>query len=69
MMEIPWQRLPQETLTAILEEYVTREGTEYGLQDYSLAEKVAQIRLQLARGEAIIDFDPDTETCHLMPRR
>lgn len=68
-MEIPWQRLPQETLTAILEEYVTREGTEYGLQDYSLAEKVAQIRLQLARGEAIIDFDPDTETCHLMPRR
>ena len=68
-MEIPWQRLPQETLTSILEEYVTREGTEYGLQDYSLAEKVAQIRLQLARGEAIIDFDPDTETCHLMPRR
>lgn len=68
-MEIPWQRLPRETLTAILEEYVTREGTEYGLEDYSLAEKVAQIRLQLIRGEAIIDFDPETETCHLMPRR
>jgi len=67
-MEIPWERLSEETLTAILEEYVTREGTDYGTQDYTLADKVAQIRLQLRRGEAIIDFDPDTETCHLMPR-
>jgi uncharacterized protein len=68
-MEIPWQRLAEETLTAILEEYVTREGTDYGTQDFTLTEKVAQIRLQLKRGEAIIDFDPDTETCHLLPRR
>lgn len=67
-MEIPWQRLPEETLTAVLEEYATREGTDYGMQDFTLAEKVAQIRLQLQRGEAIIDFDPDTETCHLLPR-
>lgn len=68
-MEIPWQRLSDEVLDAVIEEFVSREGTEYGAQDYTLAEKVAQVRLQLQRGEAVIDFDPDTETCHLIARR
>lgn len=67
-MEIPWQRLSDEVLDAVIEEFVSREGTEYGAEDYSLTEKVAQVRLQLKRGEAVVDFDPDTETCHLMSR-
>jgi uncharacterized protein YheU (UPF0270 family) len=68
-MEIPWQRLSDDVLDSVIEEFVSREGTEYGAEDYTLAEKVAQVRLQLQRGEAVIDFDPDTETCHLMARR
>ncbi|HLT64503.1 MAG TPA: YheU family protein [Pseudohongiella sp.] len=67
-MLIPWDRLSPEVLDAVIEEYVTREGTDYGPYDYSLADKVAQVRLQLQRGEAVIDFDPNTETCHLLPR-
>lgn len=65
-MLIPWDRLSAEVLDAVIEEYVTREGTDYGPHDYSLADKVAQVRLQLKRGEAVIDFDPDTQTCHLL---
>ncbi|MBC54165.1 MAG: hypothetical protein CMQ34_10080 [Gammaproteobacteria bacterium] len=68
-MEIPWQRLSDDVLDSVIEEFVSREGTEYGAEDYTLAEKVAQVRLQLQRGEAVIDFDPDTETCHLIARR
>ena len=68
-MEIPWQRLSDDVLNSVIEEFVSREGTEYGTEDYTLAEKVAQVRLQLRRGEAVIDFDPDTETCHLIARR
>ncbi|OFE11816.1 hypothetical protein PHACT_00515 [Pseudohongiella acticola] len=67
-MEIPWQRLSDDVLDSVIEEFVSREGTEYGAEDYTLAEKVAQVRLQLRRGEAVIDFDPDTETCHLIAR-
>jgi uncharacterized protein YheU (UPF0270 family) len=67
-MEIPWQRLSNEVLDGVIEEFVSREGTEYGAEDYTLAQKVAQVRLQLRRGEAVIDFDPDTETCHLIVR-
>jgi uncharacterized protein len=65
-MEIPWQRLPEDTLNAVIEEYVSREGTDYGDNEYTLADKVAQVRLQLKHGQAIIDFDPDTETCNLL---
>jgi len=65
-MEIPWQRLPEDTLNAVIEEYVSREGTDYGDNEYTLADKVAQVRLQLQHGQAIIDFDPDTETCNLL---
>lgn len=66
-MDIPWQELSEEALNGILEEYATREGTEYGWQEVSLEAKVAQLRRQLARGEARIDFDPDTQTCELRP--
>jgi uncharacterized protein len=66
-MHIPWQALSDETLTALIEEYVSREGTDYGHHEYTLADKVAQVRLQLARGQALIDFDPDSSTCHILP--
>lgn len=67
-MEIPWQQLSDEALTAVLEEYASREGTEYGAHDYSLADKVAQLRLQLARNRIWLDFDPDTGSCDLKVR-
>jgi len=66
-MHIRWQELSEDALNGVLEEYVTREGTDYGLQEYSLEQKVTHLRRQLERGEAIIDFDPDTETVNLLP--
>ncbi len=67
-MEIPHATLPPDVLTAVIEEFVTREGTEYGPVDVPLAEKVAAVRRQLRRGEAVIVFDPETETTSIQPR-
>ncbi len=39
-----------------------REGTDYGAREYSLEQKVAQVRAQLERGRARILFDPETGT-------
>lgn len=64
-MEIPWQRLQDETLTALIEEFVSREGTEYGEREYSLAEKVAQVRRQLREGRARILYDAEADSCHI----
>lgn len=67
-MLIPHQSLQPDTLRAVIEEFITREGTEYGEQDYSLASKVAQVLQQLERGEVVIVYSELHESCTLMPR-
>lgn len=67
-MHIPHDQLEPDTLRALIEEFVTREGTEYGEQDVSLAAKVAQVMRQLERGEVAISYDMDTESCNIVPR-
>jgi uncharacterized protein len=68
-VEIPPEALSAEALQGVIEAFVLREGTEYGERDYSLGEKVAAVQAQLSRGEAVILFDPATETVALVPRR
>jgi len=68
-MNIPWQQLSQDTLTAILEEFASREGTDYGDVVYTFAQKVAMLRRQLEHGDIGITFDPQTETCTLVALR
>lgn len=67
-MDIPADRLAPETLRAIIEEYVSREGTDYGHTDYSLEQKVAQVLDQLRRDQIVIQFDPASESLTLVPR-
>jgi hypothetical protein len=66
---IPTDSLQPETLRAIVEEYVTREGTDYGAATHSLDEKVAQVMRQLARGEAQVSFDSVAGTIDIIPHR
>lgn len=65
VIEIPWNRLAADVLDAILEEFVTREGTDYGDYDYSLNDKKEQVLQQLKRGSVRLLFDPDANTCHI----
>ena len=46
-MEIPYKKLAPDVLRAVIEEFVTREGTDYGEGNFSLDEKVAQVICQL----------------------
>ena len=46
----------------MIESFVLREGTDYGQREYSLEQKVAQVRAQLERGQARIVFDPESNT-------
>ena len=61
-MAIPWSQLAPDTLQAVIESFVLREGTDYGMYDVPLDSKVSQVRKQLERGEAQIVFDPATES-------
>ena len=67
-LEIPWRELSADALQGVIEEFATREGTEYGLSEVALATKVAQIRRQLERGEVLVFFDTQLESCQLLTR-
>jgi uncharacterized protein YheU (UPF0270 family) len=66
MIEIPYQRLGSEILQAIIEEFILREGTDYGAHEADFQSKVAQVHKQLASGDIVITFDPKTENCTLL---
>ncbi|MCX7036386.1 MAG: YheU family protein [Proteobacteria bacterium] len=67
-LQIPPELLSPEALRGVLEDFVLREGTDYGLRDWSLDEKVAQVALQLQRGEVSLMFDPETQSVTLVTR-
>jgi uncharacterized protein YheU (UPF0270 family) len=68
-VEVPFDELEEATLVALIESFVGREGTDYGLVERTLAQKIADVRRQLERGEARIVFDPATEEVNIIPVR
>jgi uncharacterized protein len=61
-VDVPYLELDPETLRGLIEEFVTRDGTDYGEREATLESKVAQVKHQLALGEAKIVFDPRTKS-------
>lgn len=53
----------------LIEEFITRDGTDYGEQEIALEHKVKQIERQLASGDVVIVFDPASESVSLLTRR
>ncbi|NRB42475.1 MAG: YheU family protein [Pseudomonadales bacterium] len=66
MFIIPYQQLDPGTLQSVLQEYASRDGTDYGALEYSLDEKVAQLLARLKSQELVLCFDPDSESCNVM---
>lgn len=66
VLEIPYQSLSAGTLEGIIEEFASRDGTDYGETEYSLSEKVQQVEAQLKAGKLTLLFDPVSESCQLV---
>jgi hypothetical protein len=62
---IPMDALSAEALAGVIEAFILREGTDYGLHETPFADKIGQVRRQLEAGDARILFDPVTETVHV----
>lgn len=67
-MIIPSDEIEPSVLKAIIEQYVLREGTEYGSRDYSLEEKVARVEAQIKKGDVIIMWSETHETVNLVSK-
>ena len=68
-VEIPYTRLSPEVLHRLAEEFVTRDGTDYGRVEEALADKVTAVIRQLERGDATIVYDARSDSINIVPRR
>ena len=61
-LRIPHHELPRDTLDALIEEFVTRDGTNPADAFHS----VDQVKKLLDAGHVVITFDEESETCTLL---
>ncbi len=65
-IEIPPARVPRETLRNLLQEFASRDGTDYGERELSLADKERELRRQMNDGALMLLYDTETETWDLL---
>lgn len=62
-MHIPHHQLSPVALRAIVEEFVTRDGTDHTAVDT----RIDLVLRQLDSGRVVLHFDVETETCNILP--
>ena len=67
-VRIPLDRVEADILQAMLEDFASRDGTDYGLRELSLEEKVANLQAQLRQGELAVVYDLASEEWDLLKR-
>lgn len=67
-LDVPPQRLSPEVLQGLLEEYASRDGTDYGAKELSLADKVQRLHRQLSCKDLYLLYDTVTEEWDLLHR-
>lgn len=65
-VKIPYDQLSPEALHGVIEEFVTRDGTDYGEVEIPVETKIAQVLTQIRSGKAVIIFDQETESCTVL---
>ena len=65
-IEITPSQLSPDALNGIIENFILREGTDYGVVEVEFDKKKSQIQKQIDRGDVKIVFDQTTETVSLL---
>ena len=67
-VQVPLDRIAPDTRTALLEEYASRDGTDYGEQETPLAARVEQLLRQLKSGELVLLYEVEAETWDILSK-
>ncbi len=60
--------LSHGAVEALLAEFITREGTDYGIEERTFQDKMESLRLQLKCGDVVIVFDPELQSANIVPK-
>lgn len=63
---VPPDRLSKEAVEGLIEEFILREGTDYGHSDPTLEQKKQRVHSQMATGHVVIVYSSLTENTSLM---
>jgi uncharacterized protein YheU (UPF0270 family) len=67
-IEIPYHQIKPDTLRRMIEEFVTRDGTDWAEVGCTLEDKVEQVIRQLKDKKVKVVFDLASQTANLVPR-
>ncbi len=67
-MIVPYEKLSPEALRGLIEEFVTRPGTDTGYTEGSLEENVEMVMLQLKLGDVLVVYDATMQTANIIPK-
>jgi uncharacterized protein YheU (UPF0270 family) len=62
-MRIPHRQCSTTVLRAVVEEFVTRDGTDHS----SVERRIEMVLRQLDVGIVELHFEPETESCNILP--
>jgi len=62
---IPAEKLSPEALQGVVEEFISRCGTDYGAVEASPETNFKQVKYKLENGLAVLIFDDETETTNI----
>jgi uncharacterized protein len=62
---IPVNKLSAKALQGVIEEFISRNGTDYGAMESSLETNIRQVKSKLKDGSAVLVFDDETETTNI----
>ena len=64
---IPVNKLSAGALKGVIEEFISRCGTDYGAVEADLETRFRQVKSRLKSGTAVLVFDDETETTNIFP--
>ena len=67
-MLIPHDSLEPDTLAALIDEFVTRDGAVHGHRDASAEQMRESVLQQLRAGKVVILYDEDDESCTIVAK-
>lgn len=63
---VPYEKISEEALHGLIDEFILREGTDYGAVEVMLETKHQQIFKQLKAGKILVVFDPGVGSCSIV---
>jgi uncharacterized protein YheU (UPF0270 family) len=63
--KIPVNKLSPEALHGVIEEFISRDGMDYGEMEVSLETIFRQVKQKLETGKAVLIFDDEAETTNI----